>query len=340
MQGSRFTEEELAIAKSVDLTAIASSLGFTVKRVGRYHTLKEMDSVRIYNRSHWFRWSRQYEKGSNGGSQIDFLRVFAGMEVKEAVFWLLDFVGYKRVQEENKNHELKYLVGVEPNKTKEFVLPLPFRDNSYLYSYLREERGLSDPVINYFIEKDLIYESRHYHNVVFKGNDKDGITRFASMRGVFDKEGKSFKCDVAGNDKNYGFNVTNVESTELVVFESAIDLMSYMDIFSDFESNKLAFGMLADAPLITFLQENPQISSIRFCLDNDEPGRKATLELCEKYYGLGYEVEDSPPPSGFKDYNEWLVAKKRDFKVPMNCDSKKCYQNKTVIVKSALTKQK
>lgn len=64
MQGSRFTEEELAIAKSVDLTAIASSLGFTVKRVGRYHTLKEMDSVRIYNRSHWFRWSRQYEKGS------------------------------------------------------------------------------------------------------------------------------------------------------------------------------------------------------------------------------------------------------------------------------------
>lgn len=340
MQGSRFTEEELAIAKSVDLTAVASSLGFTVKRVGRYHTLKEMDSVRIYNRSHWFRWSRQYEKGNNGGSQIDFLRVFAGMEVKEAVYWLLDFVGYRRVQEENKKLELKYQVSMEPEKTKDFVLPLPSRDNSYLYSYLREERGLSDPVINYFIEKDLIYESRHYHNVVFKGNDKDGITRFASMRGVFDKEGKSFKCDVAGNDKNYGFNVTNVESTELVVFEAAIDLMSYMDIFSDFESNKLAFGMLADAPLITFLQENPQISSIRFCLDNDEPGRKATLELCEKYYGLGYEVEDSPPPSGFKDYNEWLVAKKRDFEVPMNCDSKKCYQNKTVIAKSALTKQK
>jgi len=340
LQGSRFTEEELAIAKSVDLTAVASSLGFTVKRVGRCHTLKEMDSVRIYNRSHWFRWSRQYEKGNNGGSQIDFLRVFAGMEVKESVYWLLDFVGYRRVQEENKKLELKYQVSMEPEKTKDFVLPLPSRDNSYLYSYLREERGLSDLVINYFIEKDLIYESRHYHNVVFKGNDKDGITRFASMRGVFDKEGKFFKCDVAGNDKNYGFNVTNAESTDLIVFEAAIDLMSYMDIFADFESNKLALGMLADAPLITFLIENPQISSIRFCLDNDEPGRKASLELCEKYYELGYEVEDSPTPSGFKDYNEWLVAKKRDFEIPMICDSRKCYQNKTVIVKSALTKQK
>lgn len=324
MQGSRFTEEELEIAKSVDLTAVASSLGFTVKRVGRYHTIKEMDSVRIYNRSHWFRWSRQYEKGNNGGSQIDFLRVFAGMEVKEAVFWLLDFVGYRRVQEEDKKLELKYQVSVEPEKTKDFVLPLPSKDNFYLYSYLREERGLSDLVINYFIDKDLIYESRPYHNVVFKGNDKDGMTRFASMRGVFDKEGKSFKCDVAGNDKNYGFNVTNVESTELVVFEAAIDLMSYMDIFSDFESNKLALGMLADAPLITFLQENSQVSSIRFCLDNDEPGRKASQELYEKYYGLGYEVDDSPPPTGFKDFNEWLVAKKRDFEIPKSSEKGLC----------------
>lgn len=91
----RFTEEELRIAKSVDLCAVASHLGYIVRRIGKYHTLKEMDSIRIYNRTHWFRWSRRYEKGENGGSQIDFLRVFAGMDVKEAVFWLLDFTGYK-----------------------------------------------------------------------------------------------------------------------------------------------------------------------------------------------------------------------------------------------------
>lgn len=318
MEGNRFTEEELAIAKSVDLTAVASGLGFTVKRVGRYHTIKEMDSIRIYNRSHWFRWSRQYEKGSNGGSQIDFLRVFCSMDVKEAVFWLLDFAGYRRIPEAEKKVKLKYQVAKGQNEIKVFVLPMPAMNNSYLYSYLREERGLSNQVINYFVDKNLIYESRNYHNVVFKGNDKVGVTRFASMRGVFDKEGKSFKCDVTGNDKNYGFNVTNEESAELVVFEAAIDLMSYMEIFADFDSNKLALGMLADAPLVTFLKENPQISSIRFCLDNDEPGRKATKELCEKYYGVGYEVEDNPPPAGYKDYNEWLVATKGLDKVIVN----------------------
>ena len=198
----------------------------------------------------------------------------------------------------------------QAEERKPFVLPEPAGDNSYLISYLNQERGISRAVIDLFLKDGLIYESRHYHNVVFKGNDKNGVTRFASMRGVFDKQGKPFKCDVTGNDKNYGFNVVNENSTELVVFEAAIDLMSYVDIFTDYESNKLALGMLADAPLETFLREHPQITSIRFCLDGDEPGRKAAAELMRKYYELGYEVEDCPPPAGYKDYNEWLVAAK------------------------------
>lgn len=308
----RFTEDELAIAKSVDLTAVATSLGYTIKRVGKYHTIKEMDSIRIYDRSHWYRWSRQYAKGSNGGSQIDFLRVFAGMDVKEAVFWLLDFAGYRRMSEMDSTIPLKHQVleRKEKSEPKKFVLPKAALDNRYLYEYLNQERAVSRAVIDFFVNQDLIYESRPYHNIVFKGNDKDGKTRFASMRGVFDQQGKPFKCDVAGNDKRYGFNIANENSNELVVFEAAIDLMSYMDIFMDFESNKLALGMTADAPLETFLQEHPQITSIRFCLDGDVPGRNATEQLMEKYYGKGYEVEDCPPPPGYKDYNEWLKAAK------------------------------
>ena len=277
----RFTDEELAIAKSVDLCAVAESLGYTVKRIGKYHTLKEMDSIRIYNRSHWYRWSRQFDKGNNGGSQIDFLRVFCGMSVKEAVFWLLDFAGYRRIENPVKQPLVHQVSQRQTEERKPFVLPEPAGDNSYLISYLNQERGISRAVIDLFLKEGLIYESRHYHNVVFKGNDK-----------------------------NYGFNVVNENSTELVVFEAAIDLMSYVDIFTDYESNKLALGMLADAPLETFLREHPQITSIRFCLDRDEPGRKAAAELMRKYYELGYEVEDCPPPAGYKDYNEWLVAAK------------------------------
>lgn len=299
-----FTQEELAAAKSVDLTAVASSLGYTVKKIGNYHTLKEMDSIRIYNRKTWFRWSREYDRGENGGSQIDFLRVFAGMEVKEAVFWLLDFAGYQRTGGWETRNQI--MEPTKEEKKKPFILPEPAENNGCLYLYLKEVRKLSGEVINYFLKSDLIYEEKRYHNIVFKGRDKTGITHFASMRGIRDTNGKGFKCDVAGNDKHYGFNVQNDNSRELLVFEGAIDLMSYMDIYDDFHTNKLALGMLADAPLETFLKEHPQIRSIKFCLDNDGPGRAAAEKLMQKYDEAGYEVEDCPPPKGCKDYNLFL----------------------------------
>lgn len=329
---------ELAIAKSVDLVAVASRMGYTPKRIGKYYTLKEMDSIRIYNRSHWFRWSMKGIKGEDGGSQIDFLRVFGGMTVKDAVFWLLDFAGYVKPDETKSQYnvykekpELKHQIQQARSQKvekKEFVLPEPAGDNSNLYQYLSSVRGLSDKVINYFLIKQLIYESRERHNVILKGNDKSGNTKFASMRGIQDYKGKPFKCDVAGNDKNYGFNVYNDDSTEVVVFEAAIDLMSYVDIFDDYETNKIALGMLGDAPLLTFLREHPQITTIRFCLDNDNPGRFAAIELMEKYKQIGYEVINSPAPIQYKDYNEWLVAKRNMHKNKEKTVNKECHTGK------------
>ena len=76
-----YTDEELAIAKSVDLVAVANALGYQTKRVGSYHTIKEMDSIRIYNRKTWYRWSRQYESEGRDGTQIDFLMTFGNEKV-------------------------------------------------------------------------------------------------------------------------------------------------------------------------------------------------------------------------------------------------------------------
>ncbi len=75
----------------------------------------------------------------------------------------------------------------------------------------------------------------------------------------------------------------------LVWTSSMFIKLTYADIYSDFHSNKLALGMLSDAPLVTFLKEHPQITTIKFCLDNDKPGRTATeqkeaklVTLCSK----------------------------------------------------------
>ena len=46
-QKNRFTDAEMEIAKETDLPDLLESLGYQVRRIGRYHTTKEMDSLRI-----------------------------------------------------------------------------------------------------------------------------------------------------------------------------------------------------------------------------------------------------------------------------------------------------
>ena len=298
--GNRFSDEELVIAKSVDLTEVARRFGYSVAKIGRHHTLKEMDSIRIHNRKNWFRWSN-----NTGGSQIDFLCEICDMEIKDAITWLLDFAGYKRSEDGSGRQELKNQVKEIPQEKVAFTLPIAANDNNRVYKYLNEERRINTAVIDYFVNRGLVYESRQYHNVVFVSKDKKGNAKHAHIKAIHNK---SIKYDVTGSDKNYGFNITNENSTQLKVFEGAIDLLSYVEIFTDYETNKLALGMLWDAPLTTFLNENPQINTIDLCLDDDEPGREAARRLYEKYGGLGYQVSDSPPPMGYKDYNDWLKA--------------------------------
>lgn len=297
----KFTQDEITIAKQADLCAVASSMGYTIKRVGKYHTLKEMDSIRIYDRTHWYRWSER-----RGGSQIDFLKEFGGMDFVEAVEWLLDFVGYLKGQEAVKT--IRAVMPKRPEPKKVFLLPEHAGSNAYLYRYLEQERGIDRKVIDFFVKAGLLYEAKQYHNMIFVGTDAVGTPRFASMRGVFDKDGTGFKCDVAGNDKRYGFNVVRQESSRVVVFEAALDLMSYMTIYPMRKESMVALGMLADAPLQTFLKEHKGIKEIAFGLDNDSHGREAAAELMEKYRALGYLVEDVSTPGEYKDYNEWLVG--------------------------------
>jgi len=64
----------LEIARGTDLPDLLASLGYTVTRIGRYYSTKEMDSLRIKNRRTWFRYSEGV-----GGDAITFLQRFCGI---------------------------------------------------------------------------------------------------------------------------------------------------------------------------------------------------------------------------------------------------------------------
>ena len=311
-----YTKEEREKALEVSLTSLAESLGYTPVRAGTHYSLKEIDSLIIYNDKSWNRWSGKGE--INSGSQIDFLLEFGNVNsAVEAIKYLLDYQGFNSTEQINQ----KKMIPSSLTERKEFVLPQKNDNYKRLYAYLMKTRGLSQNVISEFVHKKIIYEEKEHHNIVFVGYDKSGNPKYAGMRGTADIYGKKFKCDVPGNDKNYGVNVINTNSLEVVVFESVIDCMSWIDIYGNAYKewpNLLVLGMVEDNPLVTFLNENSYIKSIRFCLDNDEAGRKALygennpdgtvkrIGLIEKYEKQGYRVSVSVPTYG-KDFNETLL---------------------------------
>ena len=87
----RFTDAEMQIAKETDLPELLTHLGYQVRRIGRYHTTAEMDSLRIKDRRKWFRYSQ-----NTGGDAITFLQQFCGKSFPEAVEYLLAFHGRAR----------------------------------------------------------------------------------------------------------------------------------------------------------------------------------------------------------------------------------------------------
>ena len=113
---SMITKQDIDRAKTTNLCEVAASLGYTPIRIGSYHTLKEMDSVRIYNKSTWYRWS-----DGTGGSQIDFLIKFAGMDFLDSVRYLVGSdVTYSHIE------------SVPTQKPKVFTLPDASLDNTRL----------------------------------------------------------------------------------------------------------------------------------------------------------------------------------------------------------------
>lgn len=293
----------------VDLVFLAERLGFTPQKIGTgKYNLKEMDSLVIFNRKTWHRFSGKGNK--TGSDQVDFLEEFGNMTYPEAVLYLLESIGYPLPEKTVKNPSRQFIPTVKEKKEEKVPFALPKRSWNYekLYRYLVNERKLSKEVIAFFIKKGLLYESLPYHNLVFVGYDPKGEAKFANMRGTFEPSEagkKPFRMDVAGNDKNYGINLCNPDSKELYVFEASIDAMSFLDLYHVQKDNLLVLGGTWDGPLEQFLKDYTHIKSITFCLDNDEAGTKATKEYLKKYGARGYDTSFEIPEKG-KDFNEYL----------------------------------
>ena len=140
---NRFTDTEMQIARETDLPELLSHLGYQVKRVGRFHTTAEMDSLRIKDRRTWFRYSQ-----NTGGDAITFLQQFCGKSFPEAVEYLLTFHGKARDAPIPQPKPI--------SQKQEFSLPPRNADDRRIFTYLRK-RGIAAQVIRQFLNAGLLY---------------------------------------------------------------------------------------------------------------------------------------------------------------------------------------
>ena len=111
--------------------------------------------------------------------------------------------------------------------------------------------------------------------LVFVGMDENGTARHAHLRSTA-SQGKGFRQTAEGSDARYSFHFAG-GGKALYVFESPIDLLSYITLHMDDwqAQNYVACCGTAFAPVEQMLRTHPQIRQVYLCLDNDEAGHSA-----------------------------------------------------------------
>ena len=311
-----FTDEQKEKARRTDLAGLLRSQGETLRKSGsEFEWLDGSQKVTIRGNL----WFHQYEQV--GGDSIDFVRKFYHKSYPEAMKYLLGQSGG--------------MLSVMPPARKvmpKFELP-PANDNMRrVFAYLLNRRGIDKDVLYAFVHKKMIYESAQYHNVVFRGFDKDGIPRHANKRGT--SSSSTYKGNAVGSVPEYSFH-WNGKSDRLYLFEAPIDMLSFISLYHkslafSAESGKggytagnlpdcTKFGRctwrdhsyaaacsVSDKVLFQCLHDNPNIRNVSICFDSDEPGQLAAQRITAKLIMQGVESEILVPVN--KDWNEDLLS--------------------------------
>ena len=259
---------------------------------GEYQ-LAEHDSFKINAESSLWHWK---SRDIGGKSALNYLIYVEGVPFVEAVRLLCEeSPGYVPTPHEQVER-----------KRPPFRLP-PIAENCDRITRYLLGRGISNAVIQYCIERKILYESAEYHNCVFLGKDPQGVPKYADLRGIYDY-GKPFKREAPGSQKQYGFCIPPMQpGTTVAVFEAAIDAMAEMTLCGDVaDKYRLSLGGVSSSgkeplALQEFLRQHPEITTIELRLDNDAKGRMASVGI-QNLYREKYQVCDLPPDIENGDY--------------------------------------
>lgn len=298
MEYKKYTEEEIKKARNVNLIDFLFSKGYNLTRKGRNYFLKEHDSLCFFQNNTWY-W---YSQGI-GGNPIDFFTKgpFEKLSFSKAVNFLLENSGYVN------NQNIYQTKKEEKNQRKTFEIPQAHINCKRVMAYLCQKRKLDYGLVKFCINKGMIFETAKTHNCAFVGKDNKGEIKHIFLRGTTDKK---FALDVDASDKSYGFKLDFTkpeEKNKLFVFESAIDVLSYLTL-EKLKGKSLSgiYISLSGVSLMALdkIMLNADIKEIFVCTDNDKYGKLCYEKIVDKY-SENVDVIYSLPV--YKDFNEDLI---------------------------------
>jgi hypothetical protein len=298
------SKEQIERAKAVPiLDYLLSHEGDNFKRVGNAYYRRDPDHNSLEVSNNLWNWHSH----GVGGNLIDYLIKINGYSFVDAVRHLAG----DDQRDAGPNARPIPPKARPPNSVQQperepFRLPPRNVDNRRVIAYL-ESRRIDMTLIDDCIRRGALYESANWHNCVFVGRDDGGKARFAALRGTVG----DFKRDADGSDKRFGFTLPpdNPQSNTVFVYESPIDLLSYVTLckLGSIESQdgwRLSLGGTAMAALTQLIEQQKFKTPIAHCVvctDHDTAGDLAFSNISEK---LTIKVSRQIPVG--KDWNETL----------------------------------
>ena len=220
--------ERVEHARSRDILDVANELSMELVQSGRDYRWKEHDSMVISPEKNMWNWFSRHQ----GGDVIALVQTMREVNFNQAIDFLNDGTFKKFTHVERVQDPFTYYL-------QPYEQPFEAARN-----YLKEQRGLSDETIDFFLEKGVLAQANAKVNgsiepvVVFKSFDFSGEIVGATLQGIEENwekwpERGYAKNIVRNSDGITGMHVDIGHPNRLIFAESAIDLMSYYELNKD-----------------------------------------------------------------------------------------------------------